>query len=177
MNKEVAVNTNNSVEELVKKKSSGDKKKITYSELDNNFTSLETDFSNLKTLISNIQVKLRTVRKQQRQYSRELSKRARKKNDSDHNVVKKPKGFQLPIQLSKEMCEFLDIPEDKKLNCSEVAKEIRTYIKKNNLQDPNFGINIKPDSKLRNLLKVERLEQLTYFNLQKYLSKHYIKST
>ena len=37
------------------------------------------------------------------------------------------------------------------------------------------GININLDSKLKSLLQVEKDVQLTYFNLQHYLSRHYIK--
>ena len=44
-----------------------------------------------------------------------------------------------------------------------------------NLQDKNNGRKINPDEKLRNLLGVKPEDELTYFNLQKYMSPHFIK--
>ena len=61
------------------------------------------------------------------------------------------------------------------MNAPEVIKALNVYIVNNNLQE----IIIKQlfhDEKLANLLKIEDGHQLTYFNIQKYLSKHYLKT-
>ena len=45
-----------------------------------------------------------------------------------------------------------------------------------NLQDKENGRKINPDTKLQNLLKLNKTDVLTYFNLQRYMSPHFEKS-
>jgi chromatin remodeling complex protein RSC6 len=54
-----------------------------------------------------------------------------------------------------------------------VTREINAYIRTNNLQDKENGRRINPDSKLKSLLKLKKGEELTYFNLQRYMSPHF----
>jgi hypothetical protein len=44
------------------------------------------------------------------------------------------------------------------------------------LQDKLNGRKIIPDAKLSVLLKIKKGEELTYFNLQRYMSCHFAKS-
>ena len=113
------------------------------------------------------------VRKDYGRLSKEITKKGRKKND---NVDKKKLSGALgPIFLDDELCEFLGEPTGTKMNAPEVIKALNVYIVDNKLQEDNNKTIISPDDKLANLLKVKDGEQLTYFNIQKYLSKHYIK--
>ena len=57
-----------------------------------------------------------------------------------------------------------------------VTREINNYIRTYNLQDPENGRHINPDEKLAALLKIPDGENLTYFNLQKYMSPHFFKT-
>ena len=59
---------------------------------------------------------------------------------------------------------------------TEVTREINSYIRANKLQDPKNGRRILADSKLRKLLKLKKTDELTYFNLQRYMSPHFPKS-
>jgi chromatin remodeling complex protein RSC6 len=54
-----------------------------------------------------------------------------------------------------------------------VTKAITTYVKEKNLKDKH---TIKPDTKLKALLGVAAEDTLTYFNLQRYLNRHYLKT-
>jgi chromatin remodeling complex protein RSC6 len=45
------------------------------------------------------------------------------------------------------------------------------------LQDKDNGRKINADKKLAGLLKLKPDEELTYFNLQKYMSPHFAKAT
>jgi chromatin remodeling complex protein RSC6 len=49
---------------------------------------------------------------------------------------------------------------------------VNNYVKEKNLKNKH---NITPDAALKKLLQVPETEQLTYFNLQKYLNRHYVK--
>jgi upstream activation factor subunit UAF30 len=61
---------------------------------------------------------------------------------------------------------------------TEVTKLINKYIVLHKLQDATNGRKIIPDTKLTALLKYNKNddEQLTYFNLQRYMSPHFAKS-
>jgi chromatin remodeling complex protein RSC6 len=56
---------------------------------------------------------------------------------------------------------------------SEVTKAVNVYVKEKNLKDKHA---IKPDAALKKLLAVPEDVELTYFNLQKYLNHHYVKT-
>ena len=47
------------------------------------------------------------------------------------------------------------------------------YCKKHNLQKESDKRIILPDTKLRKLLNVSKSDELTYFNLQKYMKVHF----
>jgi chromatin remodeling complex protein RSC6 len=59
---------------------------------------------------------------------------------------------------------------------TEVSREINAYIQQNSLQDKANGRKIHPDAKLSQLLKLNKDDELTYFNLQRYMKHHFIKA-
>ena len=59
---------------------------------------------------------------------------------------------------------------------TEVTREINTYIREHKLQDKDNGRKIIADKKLTSLLKLKKGDELTYFNLQKYMSPHFAKA-
>jgi chromatin remodeling complex protein RSC6 len=89
--------------------------------------------------------------------------------------IRKPSGFCRPTKISKELCEFIGKNEGTEMSRVEVTWSLIEYIRKNNLQNQTNHRIIVPDEKLKILLGIERGEVLTHFNLQKYLSKHFIK--
>jgi upstream activation factor subunit UAF30 len=59
---------------------------------------------------------------------------------------------------------------------TDVSKELNAYIQSNGLQDKANGRKINPDAKLASLLKLQKTDVLTYFNLQRFMSPHFAKS-
>ena len=59
---------------------------------------------------------------------------------------------------------------------TDVTKYIINYIKKHNLQDDDQPKQIKPNPKLKSLLDFKNDDPLTFFNLQRYMNKHFLKS-
>jgi chromatin remodeling complex protein RSC6 len=55
-----------------------------------------------------------------------------------------------------------------------VTKAVNNYVKEKGLKNKH---DIKPDAALKKLLAIGDGEPLTYFNLQRYLNRHYIKAT
>ena len=99
--------------------------------------------------------------------------KGRKKKQS--NVNRQPSGFVKPTQISTELATFLGKDKGSEMARTEVTREINKYIRANNLQDPSNGRVIRADGKLRKLLKLNKSDELTYFNLQKYMSPHFPK--
>ena len=80
-------------------------------------------------------------------------------------------------RISSELANFLGKPVGTEMARTEVTLEINTYIRAHNLQDPNNGRRFFADAKLRKLLKLTKEDELTYFNLQRYMSPHFAKAT
>ena len=59
---------------------------------------------------------------------------------------------------------------------TEVTKFLTEYISENNLQDKANKRKILPDTPLKKLLNVTSKDEVTYFNLQKYMKVHFPKS-
>jgi len=97
----------------------------------------------------------------------------RKKRTSGN---RQPSGFIKPTLISDELAHFLSKPVGTELARTAVSKEINQYIRANSLQDPANGRKINPDPKLAKLLKIAKGEELTYFNLQRYMKHHFVKT-
>lgn len=100
-------------------------------------------------------------------------KASAKKRRSSGN--RQPSGFIKPTLITDELATFLGKASGTEMARTEVSKEINQYIRENKLQDENNGRIIKPDAKLKKLLRVGPEEELTYFNLQRYMKHHFVK--
>ena len=143
--------------------------------------SLADSFQELLGQLSALRAQLTTVTGQvralQKRSERELKaaqkvgrKRARKTGN------RAPSGFVKPTKISKELATFLGKPQGTEMARTEVTREINTYIRAHKLQDPTNGRRILADSKLRSLLKLKKNDELTYFNLQRYMSPHFART-
>jgi chromatin remodeling complex protein RSC6 len=88
-----------------------------------------------------------------------------------------PSGFVKPTLISDELAAFLGKEKGSEVARTTVSKEINAYIRAAKLQDPTNGRKINPDAKLAKLLKIGKGDELTYFNLQRYMKHHFIKTT
>ena len=121
---------------------------------------------------------LRTeFRSLERQVSKDLKAAAKvnqkRKRKSGNRA---PSGFVKPTLISNELAAFLGKPEGTEMARTEVTREINAYIRAHSLQDKDNGRKIIPDAKLKGLLKLKKGDELTYFNLQKYMSPHFAKA-
>ena len=87
-----------------------------------------------------------------------------------------PSGFVKPTLISDELAVFLGKEKGTELARTAVSKESHAYIRAAKLQDPTNGRKINADAKLAKLLKLGKTDALTYFNLQKYMKHHFIKT-
>ena len=134
--------------------------------------------SKLQTLCVQMNALKAEFRSLEKKASRELktaqrnaAKRRRK------SVNRQPSGFVKPTLISDELASFLKKPSGTEMARTEVTREINGYIRANSLQDKHNGRKINPDSELAKLLKIGDGEELTYFNLQRYMSPHFAKAS
>lgn len=98
-------------------------------------------------------------------------RRVEKRNMSN----RAPSGFLKPTAISNELADFVGKPYGSEMARREVTLFLNQYIREHNLQNPQNGRIILADEKLRKLLKLEPTTELTYFNLQSHIAKHFTK--
>jgi len=143
--------------------------------LSNTFGQFLTKLQGLATAMNALKTEFRVL---ERKATKELkaaqkitAKRARKSGN------RSPSGFVKPTLISDELAKFLSKPSGTEMARTEVTREINGNIRTNKLQDKTNGRKINPDNSLASLLKIGSDEELTYFNLQRYMSPHFAKAT
>ena len=143
--------------------------------LSSQMSDLMAIFNRLSTEARSAATKLRALDKQYQRTLRVAQKSSNKKRKNTSGAPRAPSGFVKPTLISKELATFLNKPHGSEMARTEVTKEINSYIRANKLQDQKNGRVIRPDAKLANLLKIGKNDELTYFNLQRYMSPHFAK--
>ena len=138
------------------------------------FSSVLTNISSLKiqltALTSQIKLAEKRVHKKMKQLDKELKRNKNKGN-------RQPSGFAKPTKISPALCKFMELPEGSEMARTEVTKYIIQYIQNNKLQNPTDAKLIKPNNELKSLLDLNDNDgDLTYFNIQRFMNKHFVKS-
>lgn len=141
------------------------------------------DIDNALAQISNIRSQctatcalLRSIRTRHSRAVKVALKAGKKRTSAN----RRPSGFTKPSLITDELIQFIKkvTKEDpgKMVARTQVTKIINQYIRDNNLQDPSYGRRILPDKELTTLLKLNKNDELTYFNLQTKISPHFPKN-
>lgn len=145
-------------------------------------TTLDEDIKavtgNLNTLKETVSSMLAQVKKLEKRVHRELKdarkrKRRAKVEEGADAKPRTPSIFERPTQVTDELCKFLGKANGTLMSRSEVTKAVNNYVKEKGLKNKH---DIKPDAALKKLLAIGEGEPLTYFNLQRYLNRHYVKA-
>lgn len=138
------------------------------------FTSFMTKLQSLVQQMNVLKTEFRTLEKKAvRELKAAQKVQAKKKRKSGN---RSPSGFVKPTLISDELATFLKKPSGTEMARTEVTREINSYIRANDLQDKENGRKINPDASLSTLLKIGKGDELTYFNLQRYMSPHFAKA-
>ena len=127
----------------------------------------------LTSLTSSLKAEFKSLEKAVAKELKAAQKASQKKKRASGNRA--PSGFVKPTLISDELASFLGKDKGSLLARTAVSKEINNYIRANKLQDSENGRKINADSKLAKLLKLAKTDELTYFNLQKFMKHHFIK--
>jgi upstream activation factor subunit UAF30 len=144
------------------------------------FTSLNKAFQDLNSQVSLLKGEFRQIEKQVTREMRVLDKMNARRNKNKGNRA--PSGFVKPTKISNDLAVFLGKEPGTMMARTDVTKQITAYIRANDLQDKTNGRLILADDKLKKLLNYDEKtvtdpkQQLSYFNLQRFLSGHFEKS-
>lgn len=120
-----------------------------------------------------MKVTLATVKGLQKEVKKMKPKKAVRTEQSTQRV----NGLEIPILVGDKLKTFLGLDGDEYTR-KEITSLVTKYIKEHKLQNPTNGREILLDTcpeglKLKDILEPD--QPLTFFNIQRYLNKHYTK--
>lgn len=135
------------------------------------FKGVIMSLTTFKSQITSLQQQLRGLEKA---INRELSaSRKEIKKRKEKKANRKASGFAKPGKISTELSSFMSKTEGELVARTEVTKYIINYIKEKELQNPSNRKVILPNKELKKILNVSEEQEVTYFNLQKYMNHHF----
>lgn len=143
-------------------------------QISSDFLEFMTKLQAVNQMLSSLKADFRNLEKKATRELRAAEKASMKKKRKAGN--RSPSGFVKPTKISDELASFLGKPKGSEMARTEVTREINTYIRNHKLQDKENGRKINADKKLTSLLKLGSKDELTYFNLQKFMSPHFAKA-
>lgn len=145
-----------------------------HNELFEQFDQLVSQLTNMKSQITGIQQNIKQLEKSVKKHMKGLKKEVVKTKNKGN---RQPSGFAKPSKVTKELCEFMNKAEGSEIARTEVTRALVSYIKENKLENTTNSKIISPDNKLKILLGLDDSQELTYFNIQKYMNKHFVKNS
>lgn len=140
--------------------------------------SMETSIINIKSQVDNIEKQLSSETNKTIQYKQPKIKET--PMFKDQNINKKVKldvGFNIQRKITQELTNFMKLKENI-TTLNDATKYIMDYISSNKLQDItniNTRKYINLDVPLKQLFNIQTNEKITYFNIHKYINKHFIQ--
>ena len=128
--------------------------------------------------LESITTELAAIRSELKSLTKLVRKVKAKQDDPNGEKAKKRaenNGFNRKQKVSDKLRAFLGLKKTELISRSEVTKAINKYITDKGLKHPENGRQLILDDKLKELLQPPADVTVTYLNLQKYLSPHYVK--
>jgi len=147
-------------------------------------TAVDAKIQQVSSILASLKNDSKALRKEilvNKKAFEKLEKKSAKKRRAapveGEEVKPRNSGFMRPVKISDELASFLGKATGTVMGRQDANDEIRQYVALHNLKETEKGKgrNINPDNKLSALLKLPKDEQLTYFNLQKYMKPHFIR--
>ena len=138
------------------------------------FSAISDQLKAALTLVKDLTVKFNALEKRVNRDRKVMDKKikGRVKRVKDPNAP--PSGFAKPGPVSDELRKFLGLGKDELISRTQVTKKFTEYCKAHDLQNGPDKRIINPDKTIMKLLRLNKdSEELTFFNLQKYMKVHY----
>jgi len=137
---------------------------------------LNEQSSVIKGLVNTVRNLIKESDKQSKELEKLRNKRTRVKTERSADAL--PSGITKPVSISDELAVFLGVAPGTLVPRNEVTKGVSAYVKKNEISDPEnkqrFVLDDRPAAKTLRTLLGNPTEDVTYFNLQRYLKHHYV---
>ena len=139
---------------------------------------LERQMAEVRRSVTDILTGMKVVKKQAAIISKQAERKKSKKNRTVQETdSSKASGFAAPSVLSADLKKFMGIGPLDKRSRTEVTKWLCQFVEENNLQGEGDKRYISFDrneagQRLKELLKVNSKQSITYFDLQHYLKFH-----
>ena len=148
----------------------------TSEDLSSQFEGLIASLNNIKNQMNLLQQQIKSVEKNVKKEQQTMKKEIEKNKNKGN---KNPSGFAKPTKVTNDLCKFMNREEGSEIARTDVTKALIQYIESNKLQNSENKKIIFPDDTLKVLLGLDETKDvtLTYFNLQKYMNKHFVKKT
>ena len=143
--------------------------------LEDQFKEILTRLQQFRTLSQTLMADVKKLQKNVNRQVRESTRKNKKRKTADGSK-RPPSGFAKPTLISDSLCQFLGVESGTMMARTEVTKHLTKYIKAHELQDEANKRIINCDSALAGLLNVKPSDEVTYFNLQRYMKPHFPQS-
>ena len=143
-------------------------------QLTSQINSLHEQLTAQKAAFAATAASLKVIEKLAARLIKKAGRKGKSKSKPVDGAPAKPCVFTEPTTVSVELGAFLGLAKGSLISRSNVTSGIVNYAKSHSLMNKQA---INTDAALRKLLGVTEADNLTILNLQKYLSKHYVKAT
>tara|TARA_Y100000996_G_scaffold404136_1_gene377886 strand:+ start:150 stop:740 length:591 start_codon:yes stop_codon:yes gene_type:complete len=140
---------------------------------DAEFTEVKDALKSALDIIKSLNTKVNALEKRVSRDRKMMNKKMKGRVKRVVDPNKPPSGFAKPGPVSAELSKFLKLGKDELIARTEVTKRITKYCQEKDLQKKEDKRTIHADKPLRDLLRLKKGDELTFFNLQKYMKVHY----
>ena len=141
---------------------------------DEEFSVISEQLKLALTLVKDLTVKFNALEKRVKRDHKVMEKKMKGRVKRVHDPNKPLSGFAKPGKISEDLRKFLCLEAGELISRTQVTKKFTEYCKEHNLQNGPDKRIIFPDKTVMKLLRLDKnSEELTFFNLQKYMKVHY----
>jgi len=140
---------------------------------DSEFSEIQSALKEALNVIKSLSSKLTVLEKRVARDRKVMNKKMKGRVKRVVDPNKPPSGFAKPGPISAELAKFLGLEKDELIARTEVTKRITKYCQERKLQKEEDKRTIHADKGLKDLLRLKKGDELTFFNLQKYMKVHY----
>tara|TARA_B100000214_G_scaffold359871_1_gene321743 strand:+ start:47 stop:643 length:597 start_codon:yes stop_codon:yes gene_type:complete len=140
---------------------------------DSEFSEIQSALKEALLLVKSLSTKVTALEKRVARDRKVMNKKMKGRVKRVVDPNKPPSGFAKPGPVSAELAKFLKLGKDELIARTEVTKRITKYCQEKDLQKAEDKRTIHADKALKDLLRLKKGDELTFFNLQKYMKVHY----
>ena len=137
-------------EENIENDDTTDSELVILNKLKDMENTLNSQMKDMKKMVKDLKTIKREYNKKTKELTKQIKQAGKKKKNKDL-PKREPTGFNKPSNISLQLANFLNVPEDILLARTQVTKLVTQYIKDNDLRDKQNKRKILPNKQLQEL--------------------------